>query len=69
MLVIETSQDKTLLADAVDLTGLALHSKEPDLDSSLARRLRYFEQALELRQAIHDVRGIAESHFHIGLVY
>jgi tetratricopeptide (TPR) repeat protein len=67
--VVEISQDRALLADAIDLTGLALHSKERNLDSSLPRCLRYFEQALELRQAINDTRGIAESHFHIGLVY
>ena len=69
MSVVKASGDKALLADALDLTGLALHSKEPNLDSSLARRLGYFEQALELRQAINDARGMAQSHFHIGLVY
>jgi len=69
MSVAEASGDKALLADALDLTGLALQSKEPNLDSSLARRLGYFEQALELRQVSNDARGMAESHFHIGLVY
>jgi tetratricopeptide (TPR) repeat protein len=31
--------------------------------------LAYQQQALELREALHDTRGISESYFQIGVVY
>ncbi|GCE06575.1 tetratricopeptide repeat protein [Dictyobacter aurantiacus] len=31
--------------------------------------LAYQQQALDLQEALHDTRGISESHFYIGVVY
>lgn len=67
--VAERLGDKALLADTVDLTGAVLQSKEGSLDTSFETRLAYFQRALEIRTEIQDQRGMAESHFHIGLVY
>lgn len=38
-------------------------------DEALAEALTYQQQALELREALHDTRGVSESYFQIGLVY
>jgi tetratricopeptide (TPR) repeat protein len=63
-------EDDALLAASLDLRGRALHARfladrgagEPEGE------LELFERALELR-APDDVRGLAESHFHVGLVH
>lgn len=63
-------QDDALLAAALDLRGRALHARfladrsagEPEGE------LELFERGLELR-APEDVRGRAESLFHVGLVH
>ena len=63
-------EDDALLAAALDLRGRALHARfladraagEPEGE------LELFERALELR-ASDDTRGLAESHFHVGLVH
>lgn len=63
-------RDDGLLAAALDLRGRALHARfladrsagEPEGE------LELFERALELR-APDDVRGRAESLFHVGLVH
>jgi tetratricopeptide (TPR) repeat protein len=60
--------DKGLLADVVDLIGMTLYSKELWL-TTLDEPLRYFEEGLRLRKEIGDRRGVAESVFHVGLVY
>ena len=67
--VAETLGGKALLADTVDLTGAVLQSKDSSLDTSFEARLAYFQRALKIRTEIQDQRGMAESHFHIGLVY
>jgi tetratricopeptide (TPR) repeat protein len=63
-------EDDELLAASLDLRGRALHARfladrgagEPEGE------LELFERALELR-APDDARGLAESHFHVGLVH
>ena len=67
--VAETLGDEALLADTLDLTGAVLQSKEGSLDTSFETRLAYFQRALAIRIEIQDQRGMAESHFHLGLVY
>lgn len=67
--VAETLGNQALLANTVDLTGSVLQSKEGSLAASSETCLGYFERALEIRKEIQDQRGIAESNFHIGLVY
>ena len=67
--VVENFGEKTLLANTLDLTGSVLQSKEGSLGTSFETRLGYFQRALVIRKEIEDRRGIAESYFHIGLVY
>lgn len=38
-------------------------------DEALAEAFAYQQQALSLREALHDTRGVSESYFQIGLVY
>lgn len=78
----EASQDQQGLADALGLLGLAHYfasvvasraqgrpvSGAPG-DGQYDDALHYQEQALELRQAIGDTRGMSESLFQIGVVY
>jgi tetratricopeptide (TPR) repeat protein len=63
-------EDDALLAASLDLRGRALHARfladrsagEPEGE------LELFERALELRPP-DDARGLAASHFHVGLVH
>jgi tetratricopeptide (TPR) repeat protein len=61
--------DDALLAAALDLRGRALHARFlADRDAGEPEgELELFERGLELRR--HDVRGRAESLFHVGLVH
>jgi tetratricopeptide (TPR) repeat protein len=64
----ETLKSAQLLADARDQLGLAIYSRDfgkNDMDEP--RRL--FEQALDTRRKTGDVRGVAESLFHLGLTF
>lgn len=40
-----------------------------EYDETLAAALAYQEQALKLREALHDTCGVSESYFQIGLVH
>lgn len=78
----EASQDQQGLADALGLRGQAHYfasvvasrvqgrpvSGVPG-DGQYDDALRYQEQALALRQALGDTRGLSESSFQIGVVY
>jgi tetratricopeptide (TPR) repeat protein len=64
----ETLKSAWLLADVRDQLGLAIYSRDfgkNDMDEP--RRL--FEQALDTRRKTGDVRGVAESLFHLGLTF
>ncbi len=74
--IAEAAHDQQGRADALSLLGQAhyfatvfnssiLDSPQGKYDEALA----YQQQALELREALHDTRGISESHFCIGNVY
>lgn len=70
------------MADALSLLGQAHYftTVVASLKSSVSpnslqgqgkydEALAYQQQALELREALHDTRGISESYFQIGVVY
>src|SRR2546423_14953781 len=80
--IAETSEDQQGLADALSVLGQAHYfatlkerrrsgaTTNSSQDQGLyAEALTYQQQALELREALHDTRGQAESHFYIGIVY
>jgi tetratricopeptide (TPR) repeat protein len=80
--IAETAQDQQGMADVLGLLGQAHYfatltarvergaspnsaQDQGDYQEALA----YQQQALELREALHDTRGQAESHFYIGIVH
>lgn len=80
--IAEAAQDRQGIADALSMLGQAHYFAavvaslkqgvmptgvpgEGQYDQALA----YQQQALELREALHDTRGISESCFQIGVVY
>ena len=65
------ASDPALLGAIWDAKGLSLHTAflETDHSTEPADELAYFERGLALRQQAADQRGIAESLFHVGLVY
>lgn len=78
----ETVQDQQAIADALNLLGQAHYvttvvaslksGASPDSlrgQGKYEEALAYQQQALELREALHDTRGISESYFQIGVVY
>ena len=80
--IAETAQDQQGIADALSLLGQAHYfatliarvGKGASPNSSQDQgdyheALAYQQQALELREALHDTRGQAESHFYIGIVH
>jgi tetratricopeptide (TPR) repeat protein len=78
----EAAQERPGMADALSLLGQAHYfatvvaSLKQGLMPAGARgqgqydqALAYQQQALELREALHDTRGISESCFQIGVIY
>jgi tetratricopeptide (TPR) repeat protein len=78
----EAIQDQQSIADALNLLGQAHYvttvvaslksGASPDSPRGRGKydeALAYQQQALELREALHDTRGISESYFQIGVVY
>jgi tetratricopeptide (TPR) repeat protein len=80
--IAESTQDRQGLADALSLLGQA-HTNATTIatvksgalpfgtrgQGKYEEALAYQQQALGLQEALHDTRGISESHFGIGLVY
>jgi tetratricopeptide (TPR) repeat protein len=80
--IAEATQDQQGLADALGLLGQA-HCNATTVaivksgalpfgtqgQGQYEEALAYQQQALGLQEALHDTRGISESHFGIGLVY
>lgn len=75
----EALQNQQASADALSLLGQAhlfatiaaslkngLPPDNPQNQQKYAIALGYQEQALKLREALHDMRGVSESHFFIG---
>lgn len=80
--IAEAIPDQQGIADALSLLGqahyfvtlMARERSDASLDSTqnqgeYREALAYQQQALELREALQDTRGQAESHFYIGIVY
>ena len=80
--IAETAQDQQAMADALSLLGQAhyfatliarvgsgVSPNSPQDQGDYHEALTYQQQALDLREALHDTRGQAESHFYIGIVY
>jgi tetratricopeptide (TPR) repeat protein len=78
----EGVQDQQGIADALSLLGQAHYfaavvaslksGASPDSPQGQGKydeALAYQQQALELREALHDTRGVSESYFQIGVVY
>jgi tetratricopeptide (TPR) repeat protein len=78
----EGAQDQQGIADALSLLGQAHYfaavvaslksGASPDSPQGQGKydeALAYQQQALELREALHDTRGVSESYFQIGVVY
>jgi tetratricopeptide (TPR) repeat protein len=80
--IAEAAQDQQGLANALSLFGQA-HCNATTIaimksgalpfgtqgQGKYEEALAYQQQALGLQEALHDTRGISESHFGIGLVY
>lgn len=80
--IAETAQDQQGMADVLSLLGQAQYfttliarvergasPDSPQDSGDYHEALAYQQQALELREALHDTRGQAESHFYIGIVH
>jgi tetratricopeptide (TPR) repeat protein len=66
----EARGDTRELAGALDQLGFLLHWKNVDSEQrDVEAELSLFERALALRQEVGDDTEIAESLFHVGLVY
>jgi hypothetical protein len=64
----EALNDARLLADARDMLGLAIYSRD-FRDNAMEEPRQLFEQALAARRKLADDRGVAESLFHVGLTF
>ncbi|QBD83289.1 tetratricopeptide repeat protein [Ktedonosporobacter rubrisoli] len=75
--IAEEIQDQQAIAEALSLLGQAHYSVNVTagviLDSPDSGKyntaLAYQQQALELREALHNQRGISESYFQIGVIH
>ncbi|MBA2680876.1 MAG: tetratricopeptide repeat protein [Ktedonobacteraceae bacterium] len=80
--VAEMTQNRQGIADALSLLGQAYYfttvvaslksgtsPNSPRDQGKYDKAFAYQQQALELREAMHDTRGISESYFQIGVVY
>ena len=61
--------NKKILAEIVDLIGWGIMYRELSNGKPYDPALKYFEQSLKLRREFNDKEKIAESLFHVGLVY
>jgi tetratricopeptide (TPR) repeat protein len=75
--VAEASHDQQGIADALSLLGQAHYFTtvvsgtvmDTPQSEKYQEALSYQQQALNLREALHDSRGMSESSFHIGTIY
>lgn len=80
--VADAVQDQAGMADALSLLGQAhyfatliarvssgLSPNSPQGEGHYDDAFAYQQQALERREALHDIRGISESLFYCGIVY
>jgi tetratricopeptide (TPR) repeat protein len=80
--IAEAVHDQHGIADALSLLGQAHYfttvvtsvksgasPDSPQGQGKYEEALVYQQQALELREALHDTRGVSESYFQIGVVY
>lgn len=80
--IAESLSDQQGLSDALSLLGQAHYIVDlmaglssggspgnPQEEGLYTEALNYQQQALALREALHDTRGMSESHFHIGIVH
>jgi tetratricopeptide (TPR) repeat protein len=76
-LVAEASHDQQGIADALSLLGQAHYFTavvsgavmDNPQSGKYNEALTYQQQALDLREALHDTRGMSESYFQIGVIY
>ena len=80
--IAEETHDQQGIADALSLLGAAhnfatlvaslkrgISPFSPQGQGKYNEALTYQQQALKLREVLHDTRGISESYFQIGVVY
>lgn len=66
----ETANYEKGIADALNLIGQTCYYKTLNSgEGAYEEALTYFQQALKLREKLHDTRGISEALFHSGLTY
>lgn len=66
----ETAHYEKGIADALSLIGQAHYYKKLNSGAGdYEEALTYFQQALTLREKLHDTRGISEALFYSGLTY
>jgi tetratricopeptide (TPR) repeat protein len=73
----EKAQDQQGIADALSLLGQAHYFTaivsgaiiDNPQSGKYDQALAYQQQALDLRETLHDTRGISESYFQIGVIY
>ena len=67
----EQSGKKALLGDVYDARGMSLHVSylESDRSQEFEEEIDFFERGLDLRKEHGSLSQMAESTFHIGLVY
>jgi tetratricopeptide (TPR) repeat protein len=69
-LLAETAHYEKGIADALSLIGQAHYYKKLNSGAgTYEEALTYFQQALALREKLHDTRGISEALFYSGLTY
>lgn len=69
--LVQAVNDPALLGAIWDAKGFSEHAAYLDSDRNAEppHELEYCERGLELRRQANDTKGIAESLFHLGLVY
>jgi tetratricopeptide (TPR) repeat protein len=75
--VAEASHAQQGMADALSLLGQAHYFTtivsgavmDTPQSGKYNEALTYQQQALEMREALHDTRGVSESYFQIGVIY
>ncbi|NIU01156.1 MAG: tetratricopeptide repeat protein, partial [Aliifodinibius sp.] len=68
--IADSLDNKKLLADALLFTGFTLYSRKYNTDKGdYETPLDYFQQSLQLRQEIEDLRGVSEALIYTGIIH
>ncbi len=68
--IADSLDNKHLLADALLFTGFTLYSRKYNTDKGdYDTPLNHFQQSLQLRQEIEDLKGVSEALIYIGIIH